>query len=170
MQSSQQRVVRSHQGLADMLGSQHATSWQHEPSLRLNRGSERRHSYFRCGRFFTVGHEWYVSVREGRDLGPYTTRYEARMALACHVTTCFVGASGHIGQLDAHGERDATMLEVLVQELASCREQARLRNENSAYIWAQQRLEELDEHPEDHDHADVRASALRYFLFELDSV
>ena len=169
MQNSQQGAARPRGG-SGALGAQRGSHLEYQPPRMLNRGLERRRAYFRCGRFFTVGHEWYVSVREGKDLGPYTSRHAAEMALACHVTNCFVSASGHIGQLDAHGGRDATMLEVLVQELASCREQARLRNENSAYIWAQRRLEEFDEHPQDHDHADVRASALRYFLFELDSV
>ncbi len=135
----------------------------------LNRGSEHERRYFRCDRYFTVGHEWYVTTREGRDIGPYITRAETQMALARHVTDCFVDRAGHIGQLDAHGRRNATVLEVLVQELASCREQARLRTENSAYIWAQQRLAEYEEHPDRHDHVGIRASALRYFLSELDA-
>jgi hypothetical protein len=134
----------------------------------LNRGSEPQRAYFRCGRYFTVGHEWYATVREGTEIGPFTTRNEAQMALANHVTACFIASCGHIGQIDAHGERDATMLEVLVQELASGREHARLRSENCAYIWAKQRLEEIDNHPEKFVHADVRVNALQYFLSELD--
>ena len=135
----------------------------------LNRGSEPQRAYFRCGRYFTVGHEWYATVREGTEIGPFTTRNEAELALAGHVTACFVKSCGHIGQLDAHGVRDATTLEVLVQELASCREQARLRrSENSAYAWAKQRLEEIDKHSEKFDHADIRAKALKHFLAELD--
>jgi hypothetical protein len=90
------------------------------------------------------------------------------MALANHVTACFFASRGHIGQIDAHGERDATMLEVLVQEMASGREHARLRSENCAYIWAKQRLEEIDKHPEGFDHANARASALAYFMAQLD--
>jgi hypothetical protein len=90
------------------------------------------------------------------------------MALANHVTSCFFASRGHIGQIDAHGGRDATMLEVLVQEMASGHEHARLRSENCAYIWAKQRLEEIDRHPEDFDHANARASALRYFMAQLD--
>lgn len=134
----------------------------------LNRGLEQDHVYFRCGRYFTIGHEWYVTVREGHDIGPFASRNEAEMSLAGHVTACFV-ASGHIGQLDAHGGRDATVLEVLVQELASCREQARLRQENAAYVWAQQRLDEFNEHPKKYGYIDIRVRALRHFLSELDS-
>ena len=162
-----------------MLRSQHRTSEprqnyaaahyrQHEAQRALNRGSEPKRVYFRCGRYFTVGHQWYATIREGHELGPFATQEEAEMALACHVTTCFVLSCGHIGQLDAHGERDATALEVLVQELASCREQARLRGENCAYIWAQQRLEAIDEHPEQFGNPDTREKALRHFLSELD--
>jgi len=90
------------------------------------------------------------------------------MALANHVTACFFASRGHIGQIDAHGERDATMLEVLVQEMASGHEHARLRSENCAYIWATQRLEQIDKHPEDFDHANARARALMHFLAQLD--
>ena len=169
MQKIQQRDMAPGRGRRDAFPSRHGLFIPQESEQVLNRGAEHEHRYFRCGRYFTVGHEWYATIREGRDIGPYTTREEAEMALACHVTACFVGASGHIGQLDAHGGRDATVLEVLVQELASCREQARLRSENCAYAWAQQRLDELAEHPDRYGYVDIRVRALRHFLSELDS-
>ena len=150
------------------IGGRHLSWGHHESHNTLNRGSEPRRAYFRCGRYFTVGHEWYATVREGTEIGPFPTRNEAQMALADHVTACFFASRGHIGQIDAHGGRDATLLEVLVQEMASGQEHARLRSENCAYIWAKQRLEEIDRHPEDFDHANARASALRYFLTQLD--
>jgi hypothetical protein len=169
VQKNQQRNTTPGPGGRNAFSSRHRSFVPHGPEQILNRGSEHERRYFRCGRYFSVGHEWYATIREGRDIGPYATRAEAEMALARHVTDCFVDRTGHIGQLDAHGRRDATELEVIVQELASCREQARLRNENSAYLWAQQRLAEYEGHPEEHDHAGIRASALRYFLSELDS-
>lgn len=135
----------------------------------LNRESENEVAYFRCDRYFTVGHEWYVTTREGTDLGPYTTRHEAELMLAHHLTNHVLNISKHIGAIAERGERDATMLEVLIQELASCQEQSRLRTENSAYAWAQQRLAKFEEHPAEHDHADIRTSALKHFLSELDS-
>ena len=168
MQRTQQRTPEPRHSNPGELGGQRHAHGQRESRHLLNRGSEPERAYFRCGRYFTVGHEWYATVREGTEIGPFTTRNEAQMALANHVTDCFIASRGHIGQIDAHGERDATMLEVLVQELASCHEHARLRSENCAYIWAKQRLEEIDGHPEKFVHADVRMNALRYFLSELD--
>lgn len=165
----QQGATGPRRGIPDAFGSRHGGSHlPYESHPILNRGPEHDRVYFRCGRYFTVGHEWYVTLREEKDIGPYASRDEAELALACHVTACFL-AAGHIGQLDAHGGRDATVLEVLVQELASCQEQARLRNENSAYVWAQQRLDEFAEHPEKYGYVDTRVKALRHFLSELDS-
>lgn len=147
---------------------QHDFNRRTESRHMLNRGLEPQRAYFRCGRYFTVGHEWYATVREGKEIGPFSTRDEAEIALANHVTDCFVESRGHIGQLDAHCQRDATILEVLVQELASCREQVRLVSENCAYVWAKQRLEAIDEHPDIFSHATVRTLALKHFLTELD--
>lgn len=139
------------------------------PHRILNRGSEPERAYFRCDRYFTVGHKWYATTREGLDLGPCTTRHEAQVTLANHITDQGLDISRHIGQLAARGERAATVLEVLVQELAICRQQSRLRTNNSAYVWAQQRLAKFEEYPAEHDHADIRTGALRHFLLELDS-
>lgn len=139
-----------------------------ESHRMLNRGSETPRGYFRCGRYFAVGHEWYATVREGREIGPFTTRDEAEIALANHVTDCFVESRGHIGQLDAHCQRDATALEVMVQELASCREQTRIRSENCAYVWAKQRLQAMEEHPGLFSHVGRRTHALKHFLMQLD--
>jgi len=134
----------------------------------LNRGSELPRQFFRCGRYSTVGHEWYVSIREGNELGPYATRDEAELALADHVTSCFIDSHGYIGQIDAHTRRDATVLEVLVQELATCREQIYIRGENAAFAWAKRRLDAMDENPESFSRVRARVHALTYFLRELD--
>lgn len=168
MQKTQQRRMSPGRGGPEIYLNRYGSEVPQGAGRMLNRGLERERRYFRCGRYFTVGHEWYATIREGRDIGPYKTREEAELALARHVTDCFLDRTGHIGQIDAHGRRDATVLEVLVQELASCREQARLRNENSAYVWAHRRLSEYEDHRSRHDHAAVRASALRYFISELD--
>lgn len=152
-------------------GRNSAGIWYRSQELHAmrNRGSEPRRAYYRCGRFCTVGHEWYVTVREGHEMGPYATRDEAELALACHVTSRFITSSGHIvGQLDAHGERDATTLEILVQELTSCREQSRLRSKNCSYAWAMDRLEKINGHPERFDYPGIRSHALKHFLSELD--
>lgn len=155
------------QGAEAQQNSAVALHGQEAPPPPLNRGLEPRRTFFRCGRYFTVGNDWYATARGGREIGPFATRDEAEIALARHVTACFIRSSGHIGQLDAHGRRDATVLEVLVQELASCWEQARMRSENSAYAWAKQRLEAIEAHPEDFTYPNVRPRALRQFLTDL---
>ena len=148
---------------------QHAMNYQHDQSRILNRGSEAERNYFRCGRYFTVGHEWYATTREGHDVGPCATRRQAEMTLARHLADEVIKVPGQMGQIVAHRDRDATELEVLVQELANCRQHSLLRSENGAYVWAQQRLTKFEEYPAEHDHAQIRASALRYFLSELDA-
>ena len=61
------------------------------------RRSEGHAPFFRSDRYFTVGHEWYVTKREGGHLGPYLSRDEAERALAKHVAVLL--------QLDGQTER-----------------------------------------------------------------
>lgn len=37
---------------------------------------------FRSGRFFYIDSKWYFSCREGKEVGPFTGKLEAEMALA----------------------------------------------------------------------------------------
>lgn len=168
MQATQLRNLVPNQSQPETLVSQVDAYWQNEPRPNLNRASKDGAAFFRCGRYFTVGHEWYASLREDRDVGPYATREGAEMALASHLTACCLESFGSIQQIGSRDDRDPTVLELLVQELASCREHCRVRSENSAYAWAQQRLTAFDEHPDEHDHVKIRARALRHFMRELD--
>ena len=120
--------------------SQIGTSEQNESRQNLDRASEHGRSFFRSGRYFTVGHEWYALLREDRNLGPYVTREQAEMALASHLAACCLETIGSIQKIGSGNDRDPTVLELLVQELAACREHCRVRSENSAYAWAKQRL------------------------------
>ena len=87
---------------------------------------------------------------------------------ASHLAACCLEIIGSIQKIGSGNDRDPTVLELLVQELASCREHCRARSENSAYAWAKQRLTDFDEHPDEHDNVKVRARALRHFIRELD--
>ncbi|MGB5254189.1 MAG: DUF6316 family protein, partial [Sedimenticolaceae bacterium] len=136
---------------------------------RLDQASSAERSFFRSDRYFTVGHEWYASTREGKDIGPFFDRDDAEMALACHVTECFIDGRGYIAKLGGDNKRDSTFLELMVQELAACREQLRRRSEISAYAWAKQRLSKFHENPTAYDHVEIRARALKRFMQELDS-
>lgn len=162
-----QKVRRRGTGSGHFRG-QRGSSSQHSQRRMLNRGSEPERGYFRCDRYFTVGHEWYATTREGQDIGPFATRNQAKMALANHLAERVFDIPGKTGQLAVHSEREMTELEVLIQEFATCRQHAQFRSENSAYVWAQQRLVRFEEHSVEHAHAGIRASALRHFLSELD--
>ena len=37
---------------------------------------------FRSGRFFYIDSKWYFSCREGREVGPFSSKQAAEMALA----------------------------------------------------------------------------------------
>ena len=134
----------------------------------LNRGTEPERSFFRCGRYFAVGHEWYATTREGHDVGPCGSRQQAELQLAHYLADQELEVPGNLDEIAAVTHRDPTELEVLVQELINCRHHSFFRSENSSYVWAKQRLAKFEENPAEHDHANIRASALRYFLSELD--
>lgn len=168
MQNAPPRNLIRYQDQPQTLASRVGADGQDEPRQNSNRIAKHRRAFFRSGRYFTVGHEWYASLRADKHLGPYVTREEAEMALASHLTACCLESFFSIRQMTSRDDRDPTVLELLVQELAACREHCRVRSENSAYAWAKQRLTEFDEHPDEHDHVKIRARALRHFLRELD--
>lgn len=111
------------------------------PSSWINRRSEEPATYFRTDRYFTVGHEWYITKREGGYLGPYLTKKEAELALAKRIAFLFV-VDGQVGNTleNDHG-RPATEFERLVHQVL-----ARWRQR-----WSKSR--------EDHPDAQGRAGA-----------
>jgi hypothetical protein len=156
------------------LGTPGLISWPDDPgaiseSVTIhNRGSEPSRRYFRCERFFTVGHEWYFTTREGLDIGPYASRPQAEIALAKYVARrCATSPDGVAEMFHGKG-RETTPLEAQVGEVLSCWQQRRLRSGNSAYVWARQRLQQLRQHPETFDHASIRSRVLEHLLRELD--
>lgn len=40
---------------------------------------------FRSGRLFNIDSHWYFACREGREQGPYISRYEAEAALSLYI-------------------------------------------------------------------------------------
>ena len=139
-----------------------------EPLAIHNRGSEPACRYFRCERFFTVGHEWYFATREGLDIGPYATRPQAEIALAKYVARRCMTSSEGVAEM-FHGKgRETTPLEAQVGEVLSCWQQRRLRSGNGAHLWARKRLLQLRQNPEAFDHASIRSRLLAHLLRELD--
>ncbi|MBC6904169.1 hypothetical protein DWB84_01615 [Saccharophagus sp. K07] len=49
------------------------------------RKGEKEKTWFRTDRFFTIGAEWYATTREGRNLGPFKTRYLAEQGLIQYI-------------------------------------------------------------------------------------
>lgn len=52
------------------------------------RVGESHESQFRSGRFYTVANEWYYSVREKEDQGPFPTKTVAEDNLKSYLTDC----------------------------------------------------------------------------------
>ena len=135
---------------------------------RHNRRSEQPRRYFRCGRFFTVGHQWYFATREGLDIGPYATRPQAEIALAKYVARRCVTSPEGVAEV-FHGKgRETTPLEAQIGEILSCWQQRGLRSGDGARVWARQRLGKLRQRPEAFDHPAVRLRVLQHMLAELD--
>ena len=168
MQKIQPRNFTRKQSQPETFAIDVVASEQNEPRRNQDRTSKRGRSFFRSGRYFTVGHEWYALLREDKTLGPYATGEEAEMALASYMADCCLKNFRSIQQMSSVHDRDPTVLELLVQELASCREHCRVRSENSAYAWAKQRLTDFDEQLNEHDSVEVRARAIKHFLRGLD--
>ena len=165
MRDSYSKISLGPPGLAGSAANRRAIS---EPVAICNRGSEPACRYFRCERFFTVGHEWYFATREGLDIGPYATRPQAEIALAKYVARRCMTSSEGVAEM-FHGKgRETTPLEAQVGEVLSCWQQRRLRSGNGAHVWARQRLLQLRQNPEAFDHASIRSRVLSHLLKELD--
>jgi len=49
--------------------------------MKSNRFGENGPVPFRTDRIYSVGHEWFFSVRKGNERGPFATEEEAKLAL-----------------------------------------------------------------------------------------
>lgn len=134
----------------------------------VNRVSEPAQWYFRCGRFFAVGHEWYATTREGYDVGPYASRQEAELELAQFIAHEAPDVSAKTLFLSPTDSREVTILEILVHEFLICRYETSIRSENSAFAWLKTRLTAIEENPETLDHPEVRATAIRRLIAQLE--
>lgn len=129
---------------------------------------QQRQSCFRTCRYFTVGHEWFATVREGGVIGPYLSRQDAELALAKHVIENSDSAATEAEKLDQKSDAAITDFTVLLHEFWTCRLAEVQRSENSFYAWAKQRLEACETGDSEIPYPSVRAKALRRRLSELD--
>jgi len=139
-----------------------------DPLRFHNRRTEPEQIFFRGGRYFTVGHEWFVTLREGIDLGPFLHQETAELAAARHIADICIDSPGGIADLFHHAETEATAFEMLVRELVEGLEQRLLRSDNCAYVWTQQRLDSLHRRPGNRTHVSVRIRALEYLMDEFE--
>ena len=49
--------------------------------MEKKRSGEKHLSPYRSGRFYTVANEWYFSVRDAQDQGPYSSKFVAEQSL-----------------------------------------------------------------------------------------
>lgn len=61
--------------------------------------------WFRADRCFSVGPDWYVATREGKDVGPFKSRKEATLSVARYITGIGVrkDANGFAGRIATQG-------------------------------------------------------------------
>ncbi len=81
----------------------------------MNRRGEGGPAPFRGGRFFTIGHRWYVATRSDRDLGPLASRDRARVILAQYLSGLAVS---NIEEGDASPVTGSTDSARMVSELS----------------------------------------------------
>lgn len=147
--------------------SQSGSSYPHAGGQALrfrNRRSDPPVTFFRSSRYFTVGHEWYVTTREGRNLGPFSTRDEAELAGVEQVARHYLVSHGGVAKLYDHDEDGVTEFELMVREMLAGLEQHQLRSENIAFVWTTQRIDELERYPDKQTHTAARIKALEYLL------
>lgn len=129
--------------------------------MPAKRHGEESHIPFRSGRFYSVGSEWYATTREGRDLGPFRSREEAKMAIAAYVAE-LSALEGQPTAAELSTESDS--IEARVQEL---REFMRVREErglDTALQWAQDRVMRFQVEPMPPREREDRLAALHYLI------
>lgn len=72
--------------------------------MRVRKGEEER-TWFRSDRCFAVGGEWYLSTREGHNVGPFKSREEARASIGRYLAGINVrkDAGGFAGLIATQG-------------------------------------------------------------------
>mgnify|MGYP001547700292 FL=1 len=134
-----------------------------------NRSQEKGLTYFRCDRFFTVAHQWYVTLRGGAVIGPYPDRTEAKVALAKQLAGDLYSTAQGAAALDDNENRQTGELEELIRLSLECATQRRLGGDNSAYAWLMQRLDSLRQTPADPDRVNLQLRLLTSLCEDLDS-
>lgn len=129
--------------------------------MPAKRQGEKDNIPFRSGRFYSVGSEWYATTREGRELGPFRSREDVKMAVAAYVAE-LSALEGQPTASEISHESDS--IEARVQEL---REFMRVREEQdlaAALQWARDRILRFQVEPMPPRERQDRLAALNYLI------
>lgn len=127
----------------------------------MNRRGEEGATPFRTGRFFTIGHNWYVATRENRNLGPFPSLDRARAGLAQYL------ASLAVSDLQTETTSLATasrVSETMVSEFSVFLERLNAVGHAAAIAWANGRQRELEEYPYSPEEKRERLTAISVIL------
>lgn len=116
---------------------------------------------FRTGRIYSVGVEWYAAIRGGRDLGPFSSQQEAKLAIEAYIANVLLEDSATAESTPA--ER-ANRAEVRLQEIREFMQRRESYGPASARLWAQERIKQLETDPEAETDQHERVIALKYLL------
>ncbi len=122
---------------------------------------------FRSQRLFAENGQWYFDTREGRQIGPYHDRTQAKFALAVFLAQrlLIVNMAGHVEDSYVPGAQDG--IEDMVDELFGYYSTYKSQGQTGAAVWSNQRIRELIRSGEDFSGSN-RIRAIQYAL-ELES-
>jgi hypothetical protein len=107
----------------------------------LSRSGESEAHHFRSGRFVRVGHECFVTLRNGEEIGPFLERWDAEAELVHCIARHFEANPEERAGLYARATEGLNNFEQLVLEVLEFKEALRLRSANAAYVWVIQHLD-----------------------------
>jgi hypothetical protein len=127
----------------------------------MNRRGENGDVPFRTGRFFTIGHLWYVATREDRDLGPFPTRDRARAVLAEHL------ARQSVSEVEEDDDSPVTGSDIsgpMITEFRYFVEREQQIGHTAAMDWAAERYQRIELESMPADEKRERLAALGLIL------
>jgi hypothetical protein len=127
----------------------------------MNRRGEDGASPFRTGRFFSIGHVWYVATRDDRDLGPFPTRERARSGLAHYLAGQAVFA---LNEGDGSPVTNSQVSGTMVSDFGPFLEHLNTDGHSCAMAWASSRRRQIEGKPLPNEERRERLAALDVIL------
>jgi hypothetical protein len=111
----------------------------------VNRFGEPETHHFRSGRFVSVGHECFVTLRDDEEIGPFLERWDAEAELVYRIARHLEENPEERSALYQRRPGGLNDFEQVVLEVLEFKEALRLRSANAAYAWVIQHLDSEDE-------------------------